>query len=240
MLQQEFLDLIDKLTLLMSTADVVILINQCDKLMANSQIALFSASFIETLKHNPYPYFFKMYLLPFVTWFDHSILKELVKSSKNKEAIDWVDQFDSRIDYNQPVTMHTIPEFSQLILPCPNSKNEFTIVVTKHVKSDKIVLLQDLQSIKKTLMMEWKVTDHTIHLVAMHSKLRYLYWMIPREIQPMIESTLDKNQQALCDIGIIMMPFLPHNYLSEEYDQPNVGSKFEFLNFSTQDTTEVC
>ena len=239
MLQQEFRDLIDKLTSLMSTANVVILINQCDKLMANSQITLFSASFIETLKHNPYPFIFKMYLLPFVTWFDHSVLKELVKSSKNKEAMDWVDQFDSRIDYNQPVTVHTIPEFSQLILPCPNSKNEFTIIVTEHVKTDGIIL-QDLRNIKETLMMEWKVTDHAIHLVAMHSNLRYLYWMIPREIQSMIEGILDKNQQALCDKGIIMMAFLPHNYLSEEYDQPNVGSKFEFLNFSTQDTTEVC
>ena len=194
--QLEFLDLIDKLTALMSTADMVKLTRKCEELMASNtyQISLFDTNFIKKLKKSPYPLIFKIYLLPFVTWFDHSILRELVDYCRNKEAAELMDQFDSHINYNQPITSCTIPEFSQLIVPCIDNNTEFTILVTKCFKGNYELLLQDILDIKKELIRKWEVTNYAMHLVAMHSKYSYFYWLIPKQIQPLIEDKLMQDQ----------------------------------------------
>ena len=80
-----FLDLIDKLIVHLFTGDVIMLVNNLDKLMASD--ALFDVGLIKKMRNRPYPFTFKIYLLPFISWFDHSILRELVKFSKVKEAI---------------------------------------------------------------------------------------------------------------------------------------------------------
>ena len=230
---------------MMSTADIIKLTIVCEKLMASNidQISLFNSDFIERLQNNPYPFIFKMYLLPFMTWFDHSILTQLVKSSRNKEAIQLLkvfdtQVFDTRIDYGQPITSYTIPEFSQLILPWKGSESEYTLLVTKYFKSHNEVMLRDLLNIKRALTLEWEITDHAIQAVAMHSRLSYFYWLIPRNMQPLIEEKLTQDQLTLWNEGIIMMNLLPNSYWSD--DQHGVGDKFNLMNFSVEDTPKVC
>ena len=240
-LQLEFLNLIDKVILLMSASDVIMLANKCAKLMASDteNIPLFSTNFIKKLRNNPYPFIFKMYLFPFITWFDHSILQVLVKSSRSKEALQLLNQFDSCIDYDQHITPYTIPEYSQLIIPSKGNDSEFTLIVTKHFKNHNEITLQDLLDMKKALMLNWELTIHAIHLVAMHSELNCFYWMIPRKIQPIVKVKLSEDQQMLLDRGIIMVALLPDNYLSDEDYQPNEECKLYFINFNMEDATEV-
>ena len=124
-----FLDLIDKLILHLFTADVIMLVNHLDKLMASNthNISLFGVNLIEKMKNNPYPFKFKIYLLPFMSWFDHSILRELVKSSKVKEAIRLVKQFDLYINYDQPIAS-CVAEVSHLIIPNKGDESEYTLL----------------------------------------------------------------------------------------------------------------
>ena len=240
-MQLKFLDLIDKVILLTSTSDVVVFSNECAKLMASDtdQISLFSVSFIKKLKNKPYIFIFKIYLFPFIIWFDHSILRVLVESSKRKEAVQLLSQFDSSIDYDQLITPYTIPEFSQLIIPCKGNESEFTLLATKHFKNHYEITLRDLLDMKKAMMLKWELTIHAIHLVAMHSELNNFYWIIPRQIQPIIKIKLNEDQQILWDKGIIMIALLPDNYLSDEGYQPNEEFKLNFMNFNIEDTTEV-
>ena len=240
-MQLKFLDLIDKVILLTSTSDVVVFSNECAKLMANDtdQISLFSVSFIKKLKNKPYMFIFKIYLFPFIIWFDHSILRVLVESSKSKEAVQLLNQFDSGIDYDQLITPYTIPEFSQLIIPCKGNESEFSLLATKHFKNHYEITLRDLLDMKTAMMVKWELTIHAIHLVAMHSELNNFYWIIPRQIQPIIKIKLIKDQQILWDKGIIMIALLPDNYLSDEGYQPNEEFKLSFMNFNIEDTTEV-
>ena len=239
--QLQFLDLIDKVTALMATADIVKLTSKCEELMASDayQISLFDTSFIEKLKKTPYPFTFKIYLLPFVTWFDHSILRELVDFSRNKEAAELIDQFDSHIDYDQPIISCNIPEFSQLIIPCLGNNAEFIILVTKHFKNKNRLLLQDILNIKKELMRRWQLTSYTIHLIAMHSKYSYFYWLIPRQMQPLIEEKLNQDQQVLWDEGHVIMDLLPGNHLLSKDNHHCIKCKFNLMSLSTEDEIEV-
>ena len=228
----------------MSTDDVnvVMLINKCAKLMASdtNQLSLFSEDFINKLKNIPYLFLFKVYLLPFNTWFDHSILRVLIESSKSKEAIELLNQFDCCIDYDQPIALYNIPEYSQLVIPCKGNKNEFTLLVTIFFKNNNEILLRDLLNIKKAMMLKWELTIHAIHLVAINLELNYFYWMIPKQIQPLIKAKLNQNHHLCVDKGIVMITLLPDNYFCDENLRQNVGSKFNFMNFDEhEDVTMV-
>ena len=233
-----FLDLIDKLILHLFTADVIMLVNHLDKLMASDthNISLFDVSLIEKMKNNPYPFMFKIYLLPFMSWFDHSILRELVQSSKVKEAIRLVKQFDLYINYRQPIAS-CMPEVSHLIIPNKGDESGYTLLVTKHFnkRHDELVM-HDLLNIKKELTLHWNITHHALRLVALHKALSYFYWIIPGNLR----SLIDKRDQELWNKGIMVVTILPYNCLNDESNPQNFGYKREFLNFNTIDVAEVC
>ena len=232
-----FLDLIDKLILHLFTADVIMLVNNLDKLMASDthNISLFGVSLIEKMKNNPYPFMFKIYLLPFMSWFDHSILRELVKSCKVKEAVRLVKWFDSCINYDQPITS-CVPEVSHLIIPNKGDEGEYTLLVTKYFnKRHNEMVMRDLLNIKKELILHWKITHHALRLVALHKGLSYFYWIIPGKLR----SVIHKRDQELWNKGIMMVAILPDNCLANESSLQNVGYKQDFLNFNTVDVAEV-
>ena len=232
-----FLDLIDKLILHLFTADVIMLVNSLDKLMANDahNIPLIDASLIERMKNKPYPFIFKIYLLPFMSWFDHSILRELVKSSKVKEAIWLVKRFDLYIHCNQPISS-CLPEFSHLIISNKGEETGYALLVTKHFnKRHNEMVMRDLPSIKKELTSHWKITHHALHLVALHKALNYFYWIIPGKLS----SLINKRDQELCNKGIMIVAILPDNCLTDESSLQNIGYKQEFLSFNTVDVSEV-
>ena len=231
-----FLDLIDKLIVHLFTGDVIILVNNLDKLMASDayNISLFDVGLIEKMRNRPYPFTFKIYLLPFISWFDHSILGELVKFSKVKEAIWLVKQFDSYIDYDQPIKS-CVPEFSHLVIPCKQNESGYILLVTKHFNiTHNEIVIRDILNIKKELTSHWKFTHHALRLVAMHKTLSYFYWIIPGKLR----SSIDKKDQKLWNKGIMVM-VMPDNYLTDESSPQNVGYKYDLLNFNTVDAAEV-
>ena len=233
-----FLDIIDKLILHLFTADVMILVNNLDKLMASDthNIPLFDVNLIEKMKNNPYPFTFKIYLLPFMSWFDHSILRDLVKSSKIKIAIWLVKQFESYIDYNQPIASY-VPEISHHIIPNKGDESEYTLLVTEHFnKMHNEMVMYDLLNIKKELTSHWKITHHALNLVALHKALSYFYWIISGKLR----SLINKRDEELWNKGIKIVAILPDNCLTDESSPLNVGYKQDFLNFNTVDVAEVC
>ena len=108
----------------MSTADVTVLANKYGTLMASDvhQIPLFPQDFVNKLINCTYPYIFKIYLLPYISWLDCSILRQLVIFSNSKEALKMVDQFVESLDYSKPIASYHITEFSQLVIPLDDSQ----------------------------------------------------------------------------------------------------------------------
>ena len=189
-------------------------------------------------------YLFKIYLLPFITWLDHSTLKELVVASGNEDAQQLLNLFDSKIDSycNQPITSFPIPSPSQLMIPLDDS--EYTLLAMKFCLPSRgdttqdMIILQDVMDIKLIMKHEWKMSNHeinSIQLVAVHGKLGLLYWIIPKCLVEMIKSNLVHDWKS----GIIMMAVLPENFHSLENNSEILKGPLSLLKLLWQDDTKV-
>ena len=190
-------------------------------------------------------YFFKIYLLPFITWLDHSILKELVVASGSEDAQQLLNQFDSKIKSycSQPITSFPILSPSQLMIPLDDS--EYTLLAMKFCLPSRgdttqgMIILQDVMDIKLMMKHEWKMNNYeisNIQLIAVHAKLKLLYWMIPKCLVKMIKSNLVHNWRS----GIIMMAVLPANFHSLDNNSEMLKGPLSSLNSLWQDDPEVC
>ena len=235
-----FLDIIDKFVTQMSIADVTALVKQCVTLMASYvyKIPLFTPEFINKLTNCISPFIFKMYLLPYMSWFDCSIIKELIYFNNSIEALKMIDQFVDSVDYSQPIASYHIPEFSQLVIPLDGS--HYTLLATKHAKSINEVTLSNLKDIKNSLIKRLDITDYTVQLGAVHSISCCFYWLIPSQIRPLVQDNLKQVQVELWDQGIISTTILPANFYSDiNILQGNVNHLFNFHNLSIEDPIEV-
>ena len=187
-------------------------------------------------------FLFKIYLLPLITWLDHSILKDLVVVSGSDSAQKLLDLFDSKIHSycNEPITSFPIPYPSQLMLPLDDS--EYTILSMKyrppsrHNATQGMIILQDVMDIKLTLKRKWEIRSHDIQLVAVHAKLKLLYWTIPKFLVEMIESDFVHDWRS----GIVMMAVLPVNFQSlDDNNYEKLEGPFSSLNYLWEDDTEV-
>ena len=235
-MELKFLDLVDDLVMQMSTADVAVLVKQCGKMMASDvhNIPLFTPDFMSKLDNCTYPFIFKMYLLPFMSWFDHSILKELVESSNYKEALKLVNLFVTSIDYSKPIITYPVPEFSQLVIPLDSS--EYTLLATKCIRSFNELTLQYLVNIKRSLVQGLEITNHAILLAGLHMMSYCIYWLIPNQIRTLVQDKLNQEQLELWDEGIVSTTILPVNFFSDNnlYTQENI------FHVSLETSVEVC
>ena len=178
---------------------------------------------------------FKIYLLPFMTWLDHSILKELVAASGSEDAQQLLNLFNSKVNsyYNQPIMSFPILSPTQLMIPLDNS--EYTVLAmkifppTQDDASQSVIILQDVMDIKLTMKHKWKMDGHEIQLVAVHAKFKILYWMIPKSTVEVVTSNLIHDWKS----GIIIMAVLPTNL------DGNRGNYESLMNFLWQDDAEV-
>ena len=187
-------------------------------------------------------YLFKIYLLPFMTWLNHSILKELVIASGSEDAQQLINLFDSKINsyWIQPITSFPIPPPSQLMIPLDDS--EYTLLAMEFCltsQEDTTIVLQDVMDIKPTLKCQWQINSRDIcsfQLVAVNTKLKFLYWMIPKCLVEVINNNLVHEWRS----GTIKMTVLPTNLynLSDNSEQVNKGP-FSSLSFLWQSDTKV-
>ena len=233
-LHLKFLDLVDNLVMQMSTADVAVLVKQCGTMMASDvhKIPLFTSDFMNKLSNCTYPFIFSIYLLPFMNWFDHSILKELVKSS-NKEALKCIDQFVLDVDYNKPIAACPIPEFSQLVIPLDNS--DYTLLATKSVKSFNELTLKDLADIKRLLVQRLEITNHAVLLTGLNNTSYCIYWLIPSQIRPLVKDKINQDQLKLWDKGIVLMMLLPVDFFADK----DLHMQESIFQFSLENSLEV-
>lgn len=182
-------------------------------------------------------YLFKIYLLQFVTWFDHSILQALVTDSGSGDAQQLLNLFDLKIKSycNQPITSFPILSPSQLMIPLDDSEYTLLAVKFRPPRDEGMIILQDVIDIKMILKRKWKMSNHDIQLVAVHAKLEILYWMIPKCLIEMVESNLVSDWKS----GIIMMAVLPAKFCSLDNSSEILKGPFSSLNFIWQDDAEV-
>ena len=221
-IQLRFFDLLDKIILLLSAADNISFnfANKCRSLMASDthNIPLFTESFVNKLVNCKSVFLLKALLLPFLSWFDHSILKEL--ASESDSVTDLLTQFDSLVDTDKPISEYPIPALSQMMIPLDD---RFTIVATKSFCNLENSNLKDIMNIKAALIGQWEITDHAIQLIAICNKLNYLYWTVPKCVHIITHSSHNYEiQHKLWQKGITMTAVLPDLYS----DDLNIKEQF--------------
>jgi len=228
--------------MLLSGADVTRfnIFEQCSKFMASDEhkIPLFSKKILNNLSTCNSHFHLKMILLPYMTWLDHSILKRVVSASKNEVALKKLEEFDSSIQYTQPISSYPLSAPSQLIIPLAAS--DHTVIATKYALPGTDTTLEYVKNIKLLLTKIWQITEHSIQLVAVNEALFYLYWLIPKTVASLIEdqNSLNKVQHQLLDEGIIMTSIFPDEVLDKKL--PNLaGGPFHFLTLYMQDNIMV-
>ena len=199
----------------------------------------------QRLKNIKSLYLFKIYLLPFITWLNHSILKELVVASGSEDAQQLLNLFDSKIDSycSQPITSFPVLSPSQLMIPLDDS--EYTLLAMKFCRppsrgdsTQGMIILQDVMDIKVIMKRKWEISSHeicSIQLVAVHAKFELLYWIIPKCLVKVINRNLVHDWKS----GVIMMAVLPENFHSLQDNSETLKGPFSSLNYLWQDDTEV-
>ena len=215
----QFFDLVDKIIMLLSVTDKISfnLVNKCRSLMASDthNLPLFTDQFLSKLFNCKSVFLLKILLLPFMSWFDHSILKELTSDSDSVAAL--LTQFDSLIDINKPITAYPIPTLSQLMIPLDD---QFSMVATKSLCNFESINLKDILNVKAILIEQWKITEHAIQLIAICTKLNYLYWIVPKCVVPIIMDSSNniKAQNNFRKQGIMMTAVLPDLFFSDDHN----------------------
>ena len=211
-----FFDLLDEIILLLSGADKIPfdLANKCCSLMASNthNIPLFTESFVNKLVNCKSVFLLKILLLPFLSWYDHSILKEMTTESDSVTSL--LTQFDSQVDPNKPITAYPILALSETIIPFDD---RFTMVATKSFYNLEGSSLKETLNIKATLVGQWNITDHALQLIGICTKLNYVYWMVSKcVVSVIIESSHNyESQYNLWQKGITMVAILPDLFVND-------------------------
>ena len=209
-----FFDLVDKLMLLLSTAEKLPfnLFRLCRDLNACDSIPLFTAKCLQRFSNCKSIFCFKISLLPFITWLDHSILNELVAASGNDNAKQLLHHFDCKIDKSKSVTSYPIPLPNQLMIPLDDS--QYTILAVKLYNCYSDIALYQVEKVKLLMARTLKVSNHVFQLLAIHNKAKYLYWMIPKCVVSFIRCNLKSNHELLQNA--LTVSILPNGLFADE------------------------
>jgi len=179
-------------------------------------IPLFSKEFLKKITSCKLLFFVRLYILQFTTWLDNSLIKELILASKSEQAMKILNDFDTSLDYDQPITSYPIPSPSQLMVPLNDS--DYTVVATKHTLNLRETTLKQIKDIKMLLIKNWQVTEHAVQLIALCATSSYLYWMIPKRVAHLVMQFGLKVQEKLLEEGIVMTNLFPSTFFSDGHD----------------------
>ena len=223
--------------------DIELIAERCCTLLAtsnNHKIKLFTDSFVKKLFKCSNSNLLKMYLLPFNTWLDNTILIELSTTYENINIFEQFCNFIRIIDDNRPITSYPIPTFSQLVISLDDS--EYTLVATETVRNCNELVLKDITDVKEFLKSYWELTNHAIQLAAIDYNYNNIYWMIPKQIQLLIENKLNQGQHKFWHKEIFQVVLLPKDFFSTDNyrDRFMINNPFKVSNLVSKDSLKVC
>ena len=234
--------MIDKISTQLHTVDIKVLAYKCSTLMASDihNIKLFTGSFIKKLFQCSHSSLLKIYLLPFITWLDNTILIELATAYERVDVLKLVYKFIHIIDDAESITSYPIPKFSQLIIPLDDS--EYTIVAVETFQNSSELYLKDVKDVNEYLKTHWELTAHSLQLVAIDYHCNFMYWMIPKQVQHLVQNRLNQGQHDLWNKGILQITLLPNQYFFANgcLNQQVNNDPFNIYNLSLNDLMKVC
>ena len=145
------------------------------------------------------------------TWYDHIMLKELIKALHISEAVELLNNFDSSFDASQPLTACPFPDVSSSLAVYDHSA--FTLLATKHDVDFSALLLQNVDDLKSMLVEKFDITKHCVQLVAVNSNPTVLFWMIPKCVAPIVSAKVQEHCNFLYSQNISEVAIYPNTII---------------------------
>ena len=135
----------------------------------------------------------------YATWSDHSILRELCSCST--EATKLLDEFDSRLDYLEPVSSYPIPQLSSDMIPFATSVH--TVLAIRCNQELYNCTLQFVYDMRSLVVEKCSITLHCLQLLAIRANPTIIYWTIPYCVVEIIRNALSLYSEYLYSKGVV-------------------------------------
>ena len=214
-----FSGLFDKLSCLLQSCKIEAMISVLTSLKANDtyKVQLFPAEYIINLSSSTDPATLLRTLFPYCSWYDHSIIRELVCACNFPDAERALDVFDSCIDPTLPITAYPIPIFSPTMIPHKSSTH--TVLAVVHNKELSSLTLQDVKVVKSVMVEKLCITKHAcLFLAVADLGVTMLYWLFPKNVLSIIMKKAQEYFEDLSTSGMLAEAVYPISILSVESD----------------------
>ena len=199
----------------------MLLVKRCKGMMASEShhISLFTNEQIKDLRecNNALSVLWKLSIC--LAWSSHSILRELV--SFCSEALKLLDEFDSKLDHSQPISLCPLPQFCSTMIP--DDDRVYTLLAIRYDKELYDCTLGYVYKMQSMLMKKCGITQHCLQLLAVRSNPTVFYWTIPNCVVDLITSTVRApvHSEYFYSRGILEVLVYPESVV-------NTGSKVSF------------
>ena len=219
-----FMCLIDRVHETLRCSDIKTLVAQGENIMAytcdQENIKLFSSVQIEKLKEYNTASLMLWSLSCFFTWSNHSILRMLLTESSS-EALQLLDEFDSRLDPLQSIASYPIPYFSSDMIPGDTSIHTILAIrCDQKLYESTLQYVYDMQSV---MIEKCHITQHCLLLLAVRNFPTILYWTIPKCIINLIRNQVPLHSDYLYSKGVLEVLVYPEPLLNTG-DDVSIGS----------------
>ena len=211
----DFLNLVSQIKQKLQDCDQKSLLTACNKLTATARqltdILLLGTNYFEDLDDAGIEEIFNR--LAFLwTWNNHSILRALLEACNCQDGLQMLDDFESKIDTNQPLELFPIPPPSMKM--APSSSSAFTVLsIRGEYDQDEPVPLQYVDDVATMMVEKFGITLHALQLLAARANPLMLYWMIPKSVVPLISKGVHKHFGFLKDRGFSEVAIYPNTIL---------------------------
>ena len=203
----QYLDLCDSIIRLLQTLRP----RQIIKIVANfvigeeQQVKLFSDSYIKSLNKITSTVVILRSLFLYSSWYDFSVVEELVKECNCFEGFYLLDWFNLRIDKTLPISHYPLPTPSSLMIPVESSSH---FVMTTRYR-EKLFTLLHITELKSFLLHTFKIKSYACILLGVASP-ETLYWLLPNSVFTIICKIIPQCTDDLYTKGITEIAISPN------------------------------
>ena len=205
-LLMQYLDLCDSIIRLLQKLQP----KQIIKIVANfaiseeQQVKLFSDSYIKSLNKITSTVVILRRLFLYSSWYDFSIVEELVKECKCFKGFYLLDWFNLHIDKTLPISHYPLPIPSSLMIP-DKSSSHFLMAMTYR---EELLTLLHITELKSFLLHTFKIKSYTCILLGVGSP-DTLYWLLPKSVFSLVCKEVPEHIDDFYTEGITKIAISP-------------------------------
>ena len=206
----QYLDLCDSIITLLQTLHPKQIIKIVAKFVISEerhvQLKLFSDSYIKSLNKITSTVMILRSLFLYSSWYDFSVIEELVKECDCSEGVYLLDWFNLHIDKTLPISHYPLPNPSSLMIP--NESSSHFVMAMRYRASQKLFTLQHITELKSFLLHTFRIKGYACILLGVASP-ETLYWLLPNSVFTIIYKIIPECIDDLCTKEITKIAISP-------------------------------